>query len=317
MDALLLASGSVLGVAVGAVLDPVGQHLADRSRANDERRRAERDERRAAEAADGLSGSRGAPVAPAAVPELHPVESQTGEPHPTEPQTTEPHPTEPVWEESQALVGDGVPTPPEDVRHLVPAGRSPARTVVAALVTGGLFALAVSHYTGSGRFEAPWLAAPLCVFLAMAVVVSVTDLSHRLVPRQLLYGALAVIVPLYVILSAHYHHWHPLVDAAVAGAIAFGLFFVIWFVVPRGMGFGDVRLAGVIGVTVGYLDLLHAYLAFLVGFVLGLVFGLVLMVTSSSGRRTRIPFAPALCAGAVIAILWGDPLVHHVFHAHS
>jgi len=203
------------------------------------------------------------------------------------------------------------------VRHLVPAGRSPARTVVAALVTGGLFALAVSHYTGSGRFEAPWLAAPLCVFLAMAVVVSVTDLSHRLVPRQLLYGALAVIVPLYVILSVHYHYWHPLVDAAVAGAIAFGLFFVIWFVVPRGMGFGDVRLAGVIGVTVGYLDLLHAYLAFLVGFVLGLVFGLVLMVTSSSGRRTRIPFAPALCAGAVIAILWGDPLVHHVFHAHS
>ena len=95
--------------------------------------------------------------------------------------------------------------------------------------------------------------------------------------------------------------------AAGAGLGAFVVFFAIWFFVPRGMGFGDVRLAGVIGVAVGYLGLLEAYLAFLVGFVLGLVFGLVLMVGSGSGRKTRIPFAPALCVGATVAILWGAP----------
>ena len=49
----------------------------------------------------------------------------------------------------------------------------------------------------------------------------------------------------------------------------------------------------------------------------GLVFGVVLMVGSSAGRRTRIPFAPALCIGAVVAILWGAPLAHHLFHAGS
>ena len=45
--------------------------------------------------------------------------------------------------------------------------------------------------------------------------------------------------------------------------------------------------------------------------------GLVLMIGSSAGRKTRIPFAPALCAGAVVAIVWGAPLVDHIFHANG
>jgi leader peptidase (prepilin peptidase)/N-methyltransferase len=187
--------------------------------------------------------------------------------------------------------------------------------VGAGVVTGILFGLAAALLTVHGHEASPLLVAPFWVFLAMAVTVSVTDLTHRLVPRQLLYGALACIVPLLVAVSEQLHAWRPLLDAAAAGLGAFAVFFVIWFFVPRGMGFGDVRLAGVIGVTVGYLGLLEAYLAFLAGFVLGLVFGLVLMVGSGSGRKTRIPFAPALCIGAAVAILWGPTLAHHVFHA--
>jgi len=108
-----------------------------------------------------------------------------------------------------------------------------------------------------------------------------------------------------------------LVDAALAGVGAFAVLFLVWFFVPRGMGFGDVRLAGLIGLTVGYLGLLQAYMSFLMGFVLGLFFGLLLMIGSSSGRKTQIPFAPSLCIGAAIAIVWGDPLVHHLFHASN
>ena len=67
----------------------------------------------------------------------------------------------------------------------------------------------------------------------------------------------------------------------------------------------------------GFLSLLHAYVAFLAGFVVGLVFGVVMMVVSSSGRRTRIPFAPSLAAGAAIAVYWGGPVAQHLFHAGS
>ncbi|MGH3579697.1 MAG: prepilin peptidase, partial [Mycobacterium sp.] len=149
----------------------------------------------------------------------------------------------------------------------------------------------------------------------LLVVVSSTDLSHRLVPRRLIYPALALIVPLLVLSAAVDHRWHNLTGSVVGGAVAFGLFFAIWWFVPRGMGFGDVRLAGIIGFTVGYLSLLHAYVAFLAGFITGMIFGLVLAAVSSSGRKTRIPFAPSLSVGAVIAVFWGGQVAQSLFHA--
>jgi leader peptidase (prepilin peptidase)/N-methyltransferase len=202
---------------------------------------------------------------------------------------------------------------PDDtvVAHLVPSGPSPPRAAAAALLTAALFGGAAAHF---GR---DLVLAPFCVFFAALVVISVTDLTHRLVPRRLLYAALGLIVPLLVATSALDHSWHDLTGSVIAGAVAFGLFFGIWWFIPRGMGFGDVRLAGTIGLVVGYLSLLHAYVAFLAGFVIGMVFGLVLMVVSSAGRKTRIPFAPSLAAGAVIAVLWGGHLAHSLFHAAS
>jgi len=124
-------------------------------------------------------------------------------------------------------------------------------------------------------------------------------------------------VPLLVATSAVDHTWLSLTGSLIAGAVAFGLFFAIWWFIPRGMGFGDVRLAGAIGFTTGWLSLLHAYVAFLTGFLVGMVFGLVLMVVTSTGRKTRIPFAPSLAVGAVIAVLWGGHIAHGLFHPGS
>jgi prepilin signal peptidase PulO-like enzyme (type II secretory pathway) len=272
VHALYVATVGVVGAAVGASLDPLGQQLAERSRAAHERRRAARAARLAEE------------------------------------RTSDPDTGHTASDEGPA---EAVPEEGPPVRHLLPSGHSTARTTAAAVVTGVLWA-AATHAVQ------PFLAlTPFLAFLALAVAVSFTDLSHRLVPRQLLYGGLAVIIPLFVVVSAVEHTWSDLLRAVICGLAAFALFFAIWFLVPRGMGFGDVRLAGVIGLTVGYLGIVHAYLAFLVGFVFGLLFGVVLMVGSSAGRKTRIPFAPALCLGAVVAILWGQPLVHHLFHAGS
>lgn len=204
----------------------------------------------------------------------------------------------------EAGTGTGAP-------HLLPSGRSPGRTIGAALVTGALFAAAAGH------FGAHLVLTPFCVFFAMLVVVSITDLSHRLVPRRLVYFGVALIVPLLVATSAVDHAWRSLSGAAIGGAVAFALFFAVWWFVPRGMGFGDVRLAGSIGLTVGYLSLLHAYIAFLAGFVVGTVFGLAMMAVSTTGRKTRIPFAPSLATGAFIAVLWGGHLAQGLFHAGS
>ena len=118
--------------------------------------------------------------------------------------------------------------------------------------------------------------APFCVFFALLVAVSVTDLSHRLVPRRLLYGGAGPDrPPAGGRVGRRPHLARPDRGRHRRASVAFGLFFAVWWFIPRGMGFGDVRLAGVIGITVGYLSLLHAYVAFLAGFLVGMVFGLV------------------------------------------
>jgi prepilin signal peptidase PulO-like enzyme (type II secretory pathway) len=274
VDTLLVAGATLAGLVIGGALDPVGQRLADQSRADDERRRA--DQEASAAAADG---------------HLPMTVSEAGDP-------------------TSDTTGEPVATP-EALRELLPAGRSPRRSAIAAVVTGVLFGAAAWH------FGPDVIVAPFCVFFAMLVVVSTTDLSHNLVPRRAVYLALALIVPLLVLTSGVDHRWHSLAGSAAAGAVAFGLFFGVWWFVPRGMGFGDVRLAGVIGVTVGYLSLLHAYVAFLAGFVTGMLFGLAALAVTSSGRKTRIPFAPSLAVGAVFGVLWGGQVAHNLFHAGS
>jgi leader peptidase (prepilin peptidase)/N-methyltransferase len=287
VDTLLVAGTTVAGLIVGAVLDPFGQREAERSYREDERRRAERIAESEADRPDA-----------------------GGAPH----RSAVEHVEEAIEEALDAADADDSDDPaPEDrtVPNLLPQGVSPPRTAAATLVTGALFGLAAVHF---GR---DLVLAPFCAFFAMLVVISVTDLSHRLVPRRLIYGGLALIVPLLVATSAVDHTWHSLDGALIAAVVAFGLFFAVWWFVPRGMGFGDVRLAGAIGFTTGWLSLLHAYVAFLAGFLVGMVFGLILMAVSSAGRKTRIPFAPSLSVGGVIAVFWGASIAQSLFHAGS
>jgi leader peptidase (prepilin peptidase)/N-methyltransferase len=286
VDTLLVSATTVAGLVIGFALDPVGQRLADRSRAEDQARRAEQAE------ADGVGSDRSG-IAPD--PGLGPRQLNGSG---TRPQVAGNH---------QAT---GRPIN-RTVSGLLPSGRSPVRRLVAAVVTGVLFGAAASH------FGSHLIVAPFCVFFAMLVVVSVTDLSHGLVPRYLIYAAMSIVVPLLVATSAVDHRWYSLGGSAIAGAVAFGVFFAVWWFVPQGMGLGDVRLAGAIGVTLGYLSLLHAYEAFLVGFVVGAVFGLVVAAVTGSGRKARIPFGPSLAVGAVFAVLWGGQAAHTLFHAGS
>jgi leader peptidase (prepilin peptidase)/N-methyltransferase len=83
------------------------------------------------------------------------------------------------------------------------------------------------------------------------------------------------------------------------------------------MGFGDVRLAGLIGMGTGWLGLGHAFVAFMAAFLLGAAIGIVVMKVTGGGRKTKVPFGPFLAAGAVIAVLWGGPLVTTFLHRPS
>jgi len=168
----------------------------------------------------------------------------------------------------------------------------------AAVVTGVLFLLAAARLGA-----VPELAA-YCVLFAGLVALSTVDIRVGLVPRKILYPTLVVMSAALVAAAVAGGRWSPL----VGGVAAFLVFYAIWWLFPKGMGMGDVRLAGLIGTGLGYLGFRQLYLGFLIAFVVGSVIGVVKMAVQGTGRKTALPFGPALAAGAVVGVLWGGAL---------
>ena len=147
----------------------------------------------------------------------------------------------------------------------------------------------------------PSLAA-FCALFGGLVAISLVDLHVGLVPRRLLYPTLGLVALGLAAASADLGAWRPLLDAGVGGAVTFVVFYAIWWIYPKGLGFGDVRLAGLCGMALGFLGFRQVYVGFLAAFLFGAVGGL--LVLARRGSR-RFPFAPALAAGTAFGVLWG------------
>lgn len=85
----------------------------------------------------------------------------------------------------------------------------------------------------------------------------------------------------------------------VIGALAAGGFYwVLWAVYPAGMGFGDVKLAGLLGLYLGFSGWTFVILGIAAGFVVGGVWGIVVMLSRRGNAKSRIPFGPSMLTGA-------------------
>ncbi len=98
--------------------------------------------------------------------------------------------------------------------------------------------------------------------------------------------------------------------AAVGGLALYAFYFVLMFVYPKGMGFGDVKLAGVLGMSLGWLGWGQLVVGAFLGFLLGGVVGGGLMAVRLATRKSRIPFGPFMIVGAYVAVLFGAHLTH-------
>jgi len=171
------------------------------------------------------------------------------------------------------------------------------------LATAGLFVAAAL------RFGADWALPAFLVLFASLLAISAIDLEHYIIPNRVVYPTLAIALPLLAAAAAIDGRWRPLEHAAIGALVAWGLLLVIHVVSPRGMGFGDVRLAFVLGLFLGWLGLDHVFLGLFLGFLFGAVVGLALIVARRKGRREHIPFGPFLAAGAVVAVVAGSPIL--------
>jgi leader peptidase (prepilin peptidase) / N-methyltransferase len=138
------------------------------------------------------------------------------------------------------------------------------------------------------------------VFCAALVVVTATDLTHRIVPNLVVLPAAAIVC---VLMTAA----DPSPEWAIAGIGAAAFLLAVALAYPGGMGMGDVKLALLMGVALGR----TVAVALPLGMVLALVPAVVLFARHGSGaRKMAIPFAPFLALGSVIALFAGDALVH-------
>jgi leader peptidase (prepilin peptidase)/N-methyltransferase len=172
-------------------------------------------------------------------------------------------------------------------------------------------ALVGALFAGIGaRFGISWTGVGEAALAAGLVVLAFIDLDHLLLPKKIVYATLTVVAAVFVAGAATGPQWHRLVVAVISAVVPWALFFVINFVSPRAMGFGDVRLALLIGFGLGWLGAGYAFLGFLVASVLGSVVGVTMIALGKAGRRTPIPFGTFLAAGAVVAALAGAPVVN-------
>ncbi len=148
------------------------------------------------------------------------------------------------------------------------------------------------------------------VFLGvLGLMLAAIDLEHHRLPDRLtMTGALGCAVVLLVD-AVQTGSWTPLLRGMLCAAVAFAAFFVMALINPSGMGFGDVKLAALLGLHTGWLGWELAVLAGLAGFAAGALASLLLVVSGRATMRTAIPFGPALLVGAWLVVVASGPLV--------
>ena len=144
----------------------------------------------------------------------------------------------------------------------------------------------------------------LCAFCAVMLAVGFIDLEHRIIPNKITYPAFPAFALAIVIGWAIGQELDP--PRALIGALAYGgVFFVIAFIAPRGLGMGDVKLTALIGLVMGAFGLRYVGVAAGAAILLGGVGGILALI-GGKGRKSAIPFGPFLTAGALIAVFWGE-----------
>jgi leader peptidase (prepilin peptidase) / N-methyltransferase len=142
------------------------------------------------------------------------------------------------------------------------------------------------------------------VLVALLVPVALIDLDHRLIPNRLtLVGALAALAIGLATDSGG------VPERLIAGAAAGGFLLAAALARPGGMGMGDVKLAGVLGLFLGR----EVAVALLVALVSGTLVGLVVIARAGEGgegRKTAIPFGPFLALGGLVGLLAGPAIIH-------
>lgn len=163
------------------------------------------------------------------------------------------------------------------------------------------------------KFGADPALVAFCVLGAALVALVWIDLHEFRLPREITYTAIIISSIALVIAALVNDEPERIWQAALGAGIALAIMALIYTVSRGGMGDGDVRLAPLLGLHLGYLNPGIVPVGLFFGFLLGAVVGVIAMAVGSAGRKTALPFGPFLAAGTVVAVFVGQWFVDLVW----
>jgi leader peptidase (prepilin peptidase)/N-methyltransferase len=150
---------------------------------------------------------------------------------------------------------------------------------------------------------------PAYLYLAaVSLALALIDLDVRRLPNSIVLPSYGIGAALLLGAAATQRDWSAATRGLLAMALLFGLYLAIAHAYRGGMGLGDVKLAGVLGLYLGWLGWSSVLVGAFAGFLLGGLVGAVLLATRRAARRSALPFGPFMLTGALVAVFLADPI---------
>jgi leader peptidase (prepilin peptidase) / N-methyltransferase len=190
-----------------------------------------------------------------------------------------------------------------------------ARSAWVELVTALGFGLSYWYL-----YPMPWIAAIAILYICLLLVIAVIDLEKGLILNRLVYPGVAASLS-FSLLTLFHLPGSPLSSSsfsvpspisAIGGALLGLILFLLIALFSRGgMGWGDVKMAGLMGAMLGFPSILAGLFA---AIVMGGLVAIALVVTRMKGRKQTVPFGPFLSMGTLVALFWGQGIIRWYLH---
>lgn len=181
------------------------------------------------------------------------------------------------------------------------------------LATGVSFALIAWEGTqvglisaGSSLGVALSVSVAFLYLAAISIALALIDLDTHRLPNAIVLPAYPVLLVLFAVATLFGAPVHDLIRAVIGGAALFAFYFLLRLVRSGGMGGGDVKLAGVLGLALGWVGWGALVVGAFAAFVFGGIAGIVVILSGRGSRKSAIPFGPWMLIGAWVGILAGE-----------
>jgi leader peptidase (prepilin peptidase)/N-methyltransferase len=161
----------------------------------------------------------------------------------------------------------------------------------------------------AARLGYDWALPAYLVLFAGLLALSIIDIETLKLPKVIVWPMSIAVTALFVLAAAITAQWHDLFVGAISGAIWFAVFFAMNLASPRILGFGDVRLAPVLGLALGWLGWRYVVLGFFAANLIGAIIGIALIASKRIERQQQIPYGVFLALGCAVAVYAGPELL--------